>query len=144
MHKCAHLVELEKCCQTHILLQIFVLIQPRMSLPKICKFCKKKCEFRARILHNLLILLRTDVGVPCRWQVPPLVGRHVAGLRPRRRLREGRAPGRVGGHVRALGAHDGRPARPGVGGFERGTVRVKWLGLRVVRVVLPTRGRRST
>ena len=35
--KCAHLVELEKCCQTHMFLQIFVLIQPKTSeiLPKI-------------------------------------------------------------------------------------------------------------
>ena len=33
----ANLVELEKCCQTHISLQNFVLIQPRTSPPKICK-----------------------------------------------------------------------------------------------------------
>ena len=31
MQKYANLVDLEKCCQTHILLQIFVLIQPRTS-----------------------------------------------------------------------------------------------------------------
>ena len=31
MHKYANLVELEKCCQTHIFLQTFVLIQPRTS-----------------------------------------------------------------------------------------------------------------
>ena len=37
MQKCAHLVELEKCCQTHIFLQNFVLIQPRTSPPKICQ-----------------------------------------------------------------------------------------------------------
>ena len=41
MQKYAHLVELEKCCQTHIFLQKFaqnfVLIQPRTSLPEICK-----------------------------------------------------------------------------------------------------------
>ena len=36
----AHLVELEKCCQTHIFLQTFVLIQPRTSPPKIAKFCE--------------------------------------------------------------------------------------------------------
>ena len=40
MQKCAHLVELEKCCQTHIFLQKFVLIQPRTSPPKFAKFCK--------------------------------------------------------------------------------------------------------
>ena len=34
MQKDAHLVELEKCCQTHIFLQKFVLIQPRTSPPK--------------------------------------------------------------------------------------------------------------
>ena len=37
MQKDANLVELEKCCQTHIFLQNFVLIQPRTSPPKICK-----------------------------------------------------------------------------------------------------------
>ena len=37
VQKDANLVELEKCCQTHILLQNFVLIQPRTSPPKICK-----------------------------------------------------------------------------------------------------------
>ena len=42
MQKDANLVELEKCCQTHISLQNFVLIQPRTSPPKICKICPKK------------------------------------------------------------------------------------------------------
>ena len=38
VQKYANLVELEKCCQTHIFLQKFVLIQPRTSPPKIiCK-----------------------------------------------------------------------------------------------------------
>ena len=37
MQKCATLVELEKCCQTHIFVQNFVLIQPRTSPPKNCK-----------------------------------------------------------------------------------------------------------
>ena len=37
MQKDANLAELEKCCQTHIFLQNFVLIQPRTSPPKICK-----------------------------------------------------------------------------------------------------------
>ena len=31
VQKCAHLVEREKCCQTHIFLQNFDLIQPRTS-----------------------------------------------------------------------------------------------------------------
>ena len=37
VQKYANLVELEKCCQTHILLQNFVLMQPRTSQPKNCK-----------------------------------------------------------------------------------------------------------
>ena len=37
MQKYANLVELENCCQTHIFLQNFVLIQPRTSPLKICK-----------------------------------------------------------------------------------------------------------
>ena len=39
VQKCANLVELEKCCQTHIFLQNFVLIQPKTSniLPKFCQ-----------------------------------------------------------------------------------------------------------
>ena len=40
MQKDANLVELEKCCQTHILLQNFVLIQPRTSPQKFAKFSK--------------------------------------------------------------------------------------------------------
>ena len=42
MQKDANLVELEKCCQTHIFLQNFVLIQPRTSPPKICKILPLK------------------------------------------------------------------------------------------------------
>ena len=37
VQKDANLVDLEKCCQTHILLQNFVLIQPRTSPTTICK-----------------------------------------------------------------------------------------------------------
>ena len=37
VQKCAHLVELEKCCQTNVYFQNFVLIQQRTSPPKICK-----------------------------------------------------------------------------------------------------------
>ena len=37
MQKDANLVEVEKCCQTHIFLQNFVFIQPRTSPPKIYK-----------------------------------------------------------------------------------------------------------
>ena len=42
MQKDANLVELDKCCRTHIFLQNFVLIQPRTSLPKICKIFEKQ------------------------------------------------------------------------------------------------------
>ena len=45
VQKDANLVELEKCCQTHIFLQNFVLIQPRTSPPKICKILSKCCQF---------------------------------------------------------------------------------------------------
>ena len=45
VQKDANLVELEKCCRTHIFLQNLVLIQPRMSPPKICKIFEK-CIFR--------------------------------------------------------------------------------------------------
>ena len=45
MQKYANLVELEKCCQTHIFLQNFVLIQPRTSPPKICKILQKIAKF---------------------------------------------------------------------------------------------------
>ena len=37
VQKYTNLVELDKCCQMHIFLQKFVLIQPRTSPPKICK-----------------------------------------------------------------------------------------------------------
>ena len=39
VQKYANLVELEKCCRTHIFLQNFVLIQPRTSPLKNCKIC---------------------------------------------------------------------------------------------------------
>ena len=51
MQKDANLVELEKCCQTHIFLQNFVLIQPRTSPPKICKIFEK-CIFEKCIFEN--------------------------------------------------------------------------------------------
>ena len=45
MQKYANLVELEKCCQTHIFLQNFVLIQPRTSPLKICKILQNFAKF---------------------------------------------------------------------------------------------------
>ena len=54
MQKDANLVELDKCCQTHIFLQNFVLIQPRTSPLKICK------------LRVLPILLGDELPAPAR------------------------------------------------------------------------------
>ena len=51
VQKDANLVELEKCCRTHIFLQNFVLIQPRTSPPKICKIFEK-CIFEKCIFEN--------------------------------------------------------------------------------------------
>ena len=45
VEKYANLVELEKCCQTHIFLQNFVLIQPRTSPPKLYKKIEKFANF---------------------------------------------------------------------------------------------------
>ena len=54
----ANLVELEKCSQTHIFLQNFVLIQPRTSPPKICKIYEKcifeKCIFEKCIFEKCI------------------------------------------------------------------------------------------
>ena len=66
MQKYANLVELEKCCQTHIFLQNFVLIQPRTSPLKICK--------------NLLILLTLTPKPLSRPEGP--AGRRSASRRP--------------------------------------------------------------
>ena len=58
VQKDANLVELEKCCQTHIFLQNFVLIQPRTSPPKICKIFEKcifeKCIFEKCIFRKCI------------------------------------------------------------------------------------------
>ena len=45
VQKNANLVEFEKCCQTHIFLQNFALIQPRTSPLKICKLLQKFANF---------------------------------------------------------------------------------------------------
>ena len=51
MQKDANLVQLEKCCQTHIFLQNFVLIQPRTSPLKICKILQNIEDALDRIAH---------------------------------------------------------------------------------------------
>ena len=55
MQKYAHLVELEKCCQTHIFLRNFVLIQPRTSPPKICKILQKIANFANLLVADLFL-----------------------------------------------------------------------------------------
>ena len=57
MHKYANLVELEKCCQTHLFLQNFVLIQPRTSPQKFAKFSKNAFS------KNACALLVPSVGL---------------------------------------------------------------------------------
>ena len=54
MQKYANLVDLEKCCQTHIYLQNLVSIQPRTSPPKI--------RGRILIVQTLFILSFFDGG----------------------------------------------------------------------------------
>ena len=48
MQKYANLVELEKCCQTHIFLQKSVSIQPRTNPPKICRSLRLFANFANR------------------------------------------------------------------------------------------------
>ena len=60
VQKYANLVELEKCCQTHIFLQKFVLIQPRKSPFKIFKILQnlKFANFwraRSRLYQNEIL-----------------------------------------------------------------------------------------
>ena len=70
VQKDANLVELEKCCQTHILLQNFVLIQSRTSPLKICKNFqppapekkKKKKKKQKKIQQFLTKILRLESG----------------------------------------------------------------------------------
>ena len=97
VQKDANLVELEKCCQTHIFLQNFVLIQPRTSPPKICK------NF-ANFFSILLTL------TPIAAQALPLAGRggRAPGRRPGRGGRARRRPRR---RARPLGR--GRRRAPG-------------------------------
>ena len=97
MQKYANLVELEKCCQTHIFLQNFVLIQPRTSPPKICKSLQKKK------LQILPILLFCYIASP---RTRPAVARRAGGAGPPRGRRPG---GRCGGLpvLGAEGADDG-------------------------------------
>ena len=59
VQKDANLVELEKCCRTHIFLQNFILIQPRTSPLKICKIL-------LIIIFPILLILTLRVSPPRR------------------------------------------------------------------------------
>ena len=83
MQKCAHLVEFQKCYQTHIFLQKLVLIQPRTSPPKIgnANFANKSLPPASR---EVLLDRAAGVEPPARslaeWkaaEVPPLAARYV-------------------------------------------------------------------
>ena len=67
VQKDANLVELEKCCRTHIFLQNFVLIQPRTSPPKICKIFEK-CIFE---VHTTLPKPFKNGSPIMRWRILP-------------------------------------------------------------------------
>ena len=72
MQKYVHLVELEKCCQTHIFLQNFDLIQPRTSPPKIFKICKNFANYKvAEAFVTSMLPQRAeqlhDAGVELIW-----------------------------------------------------------------------------
>ena len=98
VQKCAHLAELEKCCQTHIFLQKFVLIQPRTSPPNICKILQKK-NYQNLIANLIVILLiRTSKPISPDSSTSPQVPAHDRPpqqlLRPGARARRGGGPGR--------------------------------------------------
>ena len=75
MQKYANLLELEKCYQTHIFLQDFVLIQPRTSPPKICKLLVKIVNFASLLLVIKLFATFANFA--------NLVGTAAAPARPR-------------------------------------------------------------
>ena len=60
----ANLVELEKCCQTHIFLQNFVLIQPRTSPLKICEISKIFVNF-VYFVYFAGLWVRSSCGGGC-------------------------------------------------------------------------------
>ena len=79
MQKYANIVELDKCCQTHIFFQNFVLIQPRTSPPKICK------------ILPIFPILRFSGG-----RARPSRSRRCRGSRGTRRRSRGRSAPRAG------------------------------------------------
>ena len=83
VQKYANLVELEKCCQTHIFLQNFVLIQPRTTPPKICNFFKTIAKF-AILLNRRHLPLEDVVPGPAQRRVVVGLGPRDAEAGPRR------------------------------------------------------------
>jgi len=62
VQKYAHLVELEKCCQSHIFLQNFVLIQPRTSPRKFARSSNAAAErARADVLGDIDADFRNEI-----------------------------------------------------------------------------------
>ena len=90
VQKDAHLVELAKCCQTHIFLQKFVLIQPRTSPPKCCKICKMLQHFAK--LANFAKCANQRGGGNLLAARLPLLRVHHAGRRGDPHGRGGRRP----------------------------------------------------
>ena len=76
MQRCAHLVDLEKCCQTHIFCKISFLIQLRTSPPKICKIIFKVCQKQNENFANSAYLLQTSAAASPAMAGPAV---HVAG-----------------------------------------------------------------
>ena len=62
VQKDANLVELEKCCQTHIFLQNFVLIQPRASPPKNLQILQMLLSFPILLTLTPNSLLKTQLS----------------------------------------------------------------------------------
>ena len=111
MQTCSHLLMLEKCCQTHIFLQHFVLIQPRTSPPQ---------SFQNLLISPILLTLTLSGGRLAPKPQPRGQLRRGAGVRRRRRLalrnrggfrpRRGRvALGDGGGPRGGLGEHRDEP-----------------------------------
>ena len=83
MQKYANIVKLEKCCQTHIFLQKFVLIQPRTIPLKICKNFAKICKICSREDDFLV-----DLEKRCKMSIhtPPLGEKNAGVFVPKKKI----------------------------------------------------------
>ena len=70
VHKCAHLVDIEKCCKTNIWLQNKTSIQPRTSPPK---FGKKMVSFWAEQFRSF----RSAPSNACALKICTFYGRAI-------------------------------------------------------------------